>query len=174
MMYPLPESIFIDYRLFKLMIDQSKLTFHIAILDLKNRKPLFFLFHFFAKFQIWKILKAKIFSLNVWNFFANELFKMLKFRNNLVFKFCFRAKWVTCFYSRFHRLVKPALWFFDDVILTADVNTWPQQWTLESDFVSSIFLYFWNSWPLLLSISHLTSKSLVTCSKWQFRGSPGH
>lgn len=72
---------------------------------LEKSKATIFLFHFFAKFQIWKILKAKIFSLNVWNFFANELFKMLKFRNNLVFKFCFRVKWVTCLYSRFHRLV---------------------------------------------------------------------
>jgi hypothetical protein len=58
-MYPLPESIFIGYRLFKLMIDQSELTFHIAILDLKNRKPLFFLISLFCEISNLKNSESK-------------------------------------------------------------------------------------------------------------------
>jgi len=57
------------------MIDQSELTFNDAILDLKNRKPLFSNFTIFCEISNEKTHKAKVFLLNVWNSFANELLK---------------------------------------------------------------------------------------------------
>jgi len=90
---PCRQRVFIGYRLFKLMIDQSELTFNDAILDLKNRKPPFFKFYnfFFAKIQMKKLIKQKYsfwtcgihLQMSFWNVeISQSLFLYLAFVSN--------------------------------------------------------------------------------------------
>lgn len=111
---PCRQRVFIGYRLFKLMIDQSELTFNDAILHLKSRKPPFFLIlPFFAKFQMKKTHKAKVFLLNVWNSFANELLKCWNFAK-LVFYILLSCQLSHAVWPRLDLTVwLTAVWLFD-------------------------------------------------------------
>lgn len=110
---PCRQRVFIGYRLFKLMIDQSELTFNDAILDLKNRKPLFSNFTIFCEISNEKTHKAKVFLLNVWNSFANKLLKCWNFAK-LVFYILLSCQMSHAVLPRLDLTVwLTAVWLFD-------------------------------------------------------------
>ena len=94
---PCRQRVFIGYRLFKLMIDQSELTFNDFILHLKSQKPPFFSnFTIFAKFRMKKLIKQK-YSFWTCGIHLQMSFGSVEISQSLFFVSCFRVKWVTWF-----------------------------------------------------------------------------
>jgi len=178
---PCRQRVFIGYRLFKLMIDQSELTFNDAILHLKSRKPPFFLIlPFFCEISNEKKLIKQKYSFWTCGIHLQMSFWNVEISQSLFFYILLSCQMSHMVWPRLDLTVwLTAVWLFDSHFNRSHPScgwckfTWPQQWTLEWDLFQ-VYFFTLNSWPLSLSNSHLTSKSLVTCSKWQFRGSPGH
>jgi len=107
----------------------------------------FFYFHHFCEISNEKTYKAKVFFLNVWNSFANELWKCWNFAE-LVFCILLSCQMSHVVWPRLDLTIwLNAIWLFDShlngsyrgklmlIYLATTMNSWV-------GFVSSIFLYF--------------------------------